>query len=195
MRYLGIASCFAATFVLLSPSIAVSKTGHKASQAATSQRTSTPAFTDEQASAYFDSIIATDAQSWVVNRYDRGSMHNMKVVSISSDRRVFVLYGEYTYNGGRPGWVKAQFSKPANDNMQLDCLEFWDFSGICRALGQSPSRGIMAAAVQAFMSSDGGGSGGGHCDSSTGNGCSQKEINDINEDRFINWRNQQNNGY
>lgn len=89
--------------------------------------------------AYFDGLIAEDAASWMMNRYDRGSMQNMKIIETSNGGRTKVVYGEYTYNGGASGWVKARFV-----NTKLQCLEFWDFSGQCRPLGHSPSQALAA---------------------------------------------------
>ena len=107
---------------------------------------------------YFDQLIATDASGWMMNRYDRGRMRNMRVDSVSDDGETRTVYGDYTYNGGQAGWVRAQFT---GDN--LDCLEYWDFAGQCRPLGQSPYRGIaagFAGALAVGMMSDTGGSGG-----------------------------------
>ena len=107
--------------------------------------------------AYFDGLIAEDASSWMMNRYDRGSMRNMKIIATSNGGQTKVVYGDYTYNGGQAGWVKAQFN-----NGELSCIEFWDFSGQCRPLGRSPSQGMAAgfagALALGMMSGDNGGS-------------------------------------
>ena len=109
--------------------------------------------------AYFDSLIAEDAAGWVMNRYDRGSMRNMRVVDTANGGRTKTVYGEYSYNGGRNGWVKARFV-----GTRLECLEFWDFAGQCRPLGHSPSHelslGLAGALAQGIMSDAGSSSSG-----------------------------------
>jgi hypothetical protein len=95
--------------------------------------------------AYFDQLVAEDASGWIMNRYDRGSMSNMKIVSSIEGGRTKIVYGDYTYNGGQSGWVKAKFT-----DEKLVCLEFWDFSGQCRPLGRSPSQGMAAAFMGAI---------------------------------------------
>jgi hypothetical protein len=106
-----------------------------------------------------DEIVSVDSQSWVFNRYDRGSMTNVKLLGGSKDGRSALVYGEYSYNGGSAGWVKALMI-----NGKLRCLEFWDFAGQCRPLGHSPSQAIMAGVIRgtarAMMSGGGGGSSG-----------------------------------
>lgn len=102
-----------------------------------------------------DKIVSTDAQSWVFNRYDHGSTHNVRV--LEHHGKSGLVYGEYTYNHGQRGWVKVRIA-----NGQLSCLEFWDFQGICRDLGHSPSQALFAVTVAAIaISLAEGGSGGG----------------------------------
>lgn len=113
--------------------------------------------------ANMDAVVRTDSSGWMFNRYDRGSMRNVQVLESSSDGATAVVYGEYSYNGGSRGWVKARLV-----NGQLSCLEFWDFAGRCRALGRSPSQGIVtglvvgvaAVAVAGAMTGGSSGSGG-----------------------------------
>jgi hypothetical protein len=106
-----------------------------------------------------DKLVSADSRSWLANRYDEGSMHDGEIVEQSTKNSKYTVRGDYTYNSGRPGWVKIRFegNKPT-------CIEFWDFAGQCRALGHSPSRDIaatlvLAAALGAMASSSGGGSG------------------------------------
>jgi hypothetical protein len=124
--------------------------------------------------AYFDSIIAEDAAGWMMNRYDRGSMRNMQIIQSSNGGRTKVVYGDYTYNGGMSGWVKARFV-----NTKLECLEFWDFAGQCRPLGRSPSQGLamgFAGALAQGIMSDTGSS---HTSSGSRDDCSLKPV-DVN---------------
>lgn len=103
-----------------------------------------------------EKILQADARGWVFNRYDASSVRNVRVLERAADGHSGIVYGEYTYNGGQLGWVKLHIK-----NGQLDCLEFWDFAGVCRPLGQSPSAAaalaVIAAAV-AMTSSNYGGS-------------------------------------
>jgi hypothetical protein len=125
----------------------------------------------KSAVAYFDSIIAEDAAGWAMNRYDRGSMRNMRIVETSNGGRTKVVYGDYSYNGGQSGWVRARFT-----NTKLDCLEFWDFSGQRRPLGRSPSRGLalgFAGALEQGIMSDTGSS---QSSDQSGNQCGLRPV-------------------
>ncbi|MDX2235750.1 MAG: hypothetical protein NW200_14720 [Hyphomonadaceae bacterium] len=111
-----------------------------------------------------EELVAIDARGWMFNSYDRGSMRNVQVLEQSPDGQSAVVYGEYSYNRGSQGWVKARF-----DNGQFTCIEFWDFSGRCRGLGRSPSQGIVTGVlalavvgVVAGAASSGGGSSSGY---------------------------------
>jgi hypothetical protein len=74
----------------------------------------------------FDSFVRTDAQGWAFNRYDAGSMHNVKIVSGKAGVGTYVMRGEYTYNGGSKGSVLVEMA-----GSNLSCIQFWDgaFSG------------------------------------------------------------------
>jgi hypothetical protein len=96
-----------------------------------------------------DHIVQADAASWHYNRYDSGSMVNSKIVARS--RNTVTIYGEYTYNGGAQGWVRAMVSR----NGRVKCLSFWDDQP-CRPLGQS-----LSARFDAEMARHPGNGGGG----------------------------------
>ena len=104
-----------------------------------------------------DDILATDARSWMINHYDRGSIFDAKVLSSAADGSPAQVYAGYTYNGGNRGWIKARFAAG-----KLNCIELHDFAGSCRAVSQSPSQGIAVAAIGvtalALMSSSSSGS-------------------------------------
>lgn len=59
-----------------------------------------------------DAIVASDSRSWVMNRYQRGSM---RVVSVTPQAAQGyeppgrVVRGQYTYNGSLTGWVEVYF--------------------------------------------------------------------------------------
>lgn len=105
-----------------------------------------------------DEVVTADSASWLSNRYDRGSMGNTKTLAHGKDRKSALVYGEYTYNGGRHGWVKARIA-----NGQYTCLEFWNEHS-CRALGHPESHQVVAGLLMAMFAGamSGGGGGGGH---------------------------------
>jgi len=94
---------------------------------------------DEQ----LDQIVAFDANSWGVNRFDQGSVHGSRVLSQSKGGRMMVVYGEYTFNHGKPGWVRAEI-----DDGKPKCLAFWDDQN-CRPVGESLSKRASESFVAA----------------------------------------------
>ncbi len=111
--------------------------------------------------AELDKIITADARSWLINSYNIGSARNGQI--IDSDDRGFVVYGEYTFNGSSTGWLKVLF-----EGERVRCVEYHDFAGTCRAIGQNPSNYLALAALGVVVlgttssgSSGGGGSGSG----------------------------------
>jgi hypothetical protein len=95
-------------------------------------------------------LVALDSRTWLLNRYDYGSMVNARVIATSASRDVLVIRGEYTYNGGARGWVSVRV-----DGDGPKCLEFWDFAGSCRPLRSnvpdSVARVLNATAVNAAL--------------------------------------------
>lgn len=85
--------------------------------------------------------IEQDSQGWLANRYDAGSIRNIRVASDSGST---TLRGEYTYNGGNRGWVVARVSAG-----RVTCLEFHDTYGQCSAVRdraqQASARGTGTA--------------------------------------------------
>lgn len=92
----------------------------------------------------FDELIALDAKGWMFNRYNRGSVRNLKIVEESEDGTQRVVYAEYLFNGSRKGHVRVLFADGA-----LKCMKYWD-SPSCRPIGRSHSQ-AFAAAVAAGM--------------------------------------------
>jgi TPR repeat protein len=72
-----------------------------------------------------DKAVADDSEGWNFNRYDRGSMRSISV--LSRDPVKTIIRGSYTYNGGQAGWVEATLI-----NDRLSCLRYWDISNTCR---------------------------------------------------------------
>lgn len=92
-----------------------------------------------------DGYVRTDAHGWAYNHYDVGSLRNVKVIDGSVKRGVYVLRGEYTFNGGQPGWVLAKMS-----GANLQCIQFWDAMVGCRDLrtaqqGEATRRAVANA--------------------------------------------------
>jgi hypothetical protein len=75
-----------------------------------------------------DKLVSQDSLSWASNRYDSGSM---RAGSPSDSGGSYVVTGNYTFNQGASGWVKAHF-----DGGKISCVEYWDFAGNCRQIGQ-----------------------------------------------------------
>jgi hypothetical protein len=103
-----------------------------------------------------DRLVQADSQSWMVNHYVRGSMHNAHYLSSNKAHTTYTAYGDYSFQGygGSAGWVKARVANGA-----LECLEFWDQPGNCRALYHSLSQQNFVSGVASMMTDDGGGSG------------------------------------
>ena len=52
------------------------------------------------------------------------------------DSSNYVARANYTYNNGKPGWVKVRFI-----NEKFSCIEFFDSGGYCNALHRPLQRG------------------------------------------------------
>lgn len=93
--------------------------------------------------AVMDRIITRDSWGWMFNRYDRGSVRNTRIEARNSRDRL--VYAEYTYNGGTPGWVHLLIV-----DGQLACVEYHDFAGACRPVGaRSYAYGITSRLLAA----------------------------------------------
>jgi hypothetical protein len=88
-----------------------------------------------------DQVLRADSQRWFFNRYVPGSTRNARFLSRSRAQKSAVVYSEYTLNGNQTGWVKIKI-----ENGNLECLEFFDFPGRCRALGDTPSSRFLSRA-------------------------------------------------
>ncbi|MDZ4362352.1 hypothetical protein [Brevundimonas sp.] len=78
--------------------------------------------------------VRQDSGAWLMNRFDVGSVRNVRVAS--REANATVLRAEYTYNGGSAGWLEASISNGA-----VSCLEYWDgFSCLPVRTAPSPSQ-------------------------------------------------------
>ena len=66
-----------------------------------------------------DQIITEASKKWLVNRYDKGSMNNVSILSRSHD--IVVVKGYYTYNNGQRGWVEMDWTQKG-----ISCLRYHD---------------------------------------------------------------------
>lgn len=94
-----------------------------------------------------DAIVRYDSQAWMMNRYDYGSISNARFRERSRDGRTAVAEGDYSYNGGMRGWIRARIQ-----NGQVSCIEYHDFPGNCRAVGDNSHvyRGLALVAAGAL---------------------------------------------
>lgn len=108
----------------------------------------------------FEQYVREDSQGWAFNRYDFGSLTNVKIVSGKAGVGTYVMRGEYTYNGGAPGSVMVEMNGP-----NLSCIQFWDAVIGCRGLRTAAQGQAMRdAAVGALAGGlDSGSSSGTNC--------------------------------
>lgn len=83
--------------------------------------------------ALLERAVRQDSGAWAMNRYDVGSMSNVRVASTGGGATV--LRGEYRYNGGSSGWVEARVV-----GGRVECLGYWDMGG-CSAPRTAASTG------------------------------------------------------
>jgi hypothetical protein len=96
-----------------------------------------------------DAILQVDSRNWLLNRYDKGSVTNGRILQRSANGLSDVLQGDYQYNGGSRGWIKVQLQ-----NGELKCMEFWDARGTCRppgslSVGSQFAVGALVGAITA----------------------------------------------
>jgi hypothetical protein len=102
-----------------------------------------------------DGFVQTDSRGWAFNRYDSGSMTNVKIIEGSARSGNFVMQGYYTFNGGNRGSVLAKMSRG-----RLECIQFWDAVVGCRGLRTAAQGQAMRNAAFDLIAG-GGGSGSG----------------------------------
>jgi hypothetical protein len=78
--------------------------------------------------------VRQDSGAWAWNRFDIGSITNVRVAERSGGATT--LRAEYTYNGGSPGWVLARVV-----DGRVDCLGYWDFGGCAEVRTGSTASG------------------------------------------------------
>lgn len=82
----------------------------------------------------------------MLNRYKRGSISGVYILSTDSQGRPATIKANYLFSGfggNKEGWVKIIFS-----NGLPDCIYFWDFPNNCKTPGSS----IVASYAQGSYS-------------------------------------------
>lgn len=69
--------------------------------------------------------VQNDATNWGINRFDSGSLSNVRVIR-GSGAAPSRIRGTYTFNNGHPGWVEADVS-----GGRILCLNYWDTGSRC----------------------------------------------------------------
>lgn len=93
-----------------------------------------------------DEIIAYDSNRWTWNSYDYASVTGAHVDQATASGQSGILHANYTYNRGSPGWIKVHII-----GGRIDCLEYHDFPGTCRALGRPSSVDFWEGFADGFI--------------------------------------------
>lgn len=101
-----------------------------------------------------DRYVLEDSKGWMFNRYDAGSMTNVKYKTQGKDMQI--VRGYYTYNGGNSGWVEVEVV-----GGEVQCFRYWDFPDRCRAVGTRSPAFQMLGEMAANAAKSGGNSSGG----------------------------------
>ena len=127
---------------------ALSSPGNKLSARASrpgpgNQRPTAPAkvaeYKEKDLDRLVDDLVRQQSANWTLNRYVRGSISGLSIVSRDAQGRPSAVTAGYDYDGfsGRSsGRVKITFSEGVPE-----CMFYWDFPSTCRA----PARSIISA--------------------------------------------------
>jgi hypothetical protein len=102
----------------------------------------------------FAQTLEIDSRAWISNRLDPYSVRNVVIQKRNNDGTL-LIYGDYSLNNGSPGWMRAIVN-----GKTVQCVEFFDFPGTCREVGNPSSRGVASAVVAGILSSNNGASAG-----------------------------------
>lgn len=93
-----------------------------------------------------DTMILQDSQSWWVNRYNPGTVRNMRAGFVIGGVANRYYEVDYTYNNGSPGSVKVYM---IGDHIY--CIKYWDMWGNdCRPPRKGVNMGKVALALGAL---------------------------------------------
>ena len=90
-------------------------------------------------------IVLQDSRGWLWWRFDKGSVRNARIESQDATG-VTQIYGEYTYNRGRKGWVRVRLKDET-----VECIRFWN-EGSCRPFRRPPSHGLVRGLIEGAAS-------------------------------------------
>lgn len=93
-------------------------------QAEAARLAALPRASSAQAALLKDAIWQ-DSRHWALNRYDEGSLTNIKIDNASVPPQI---RGDYTYNGGRSGWISGRLS-----GGRIECIIYHD-TGSCSSV-------------------------------------------------------------
>lgn len=97
-----------------------------------------------------DAIVTVDAQRWMINRYQPGSISGVTRTATGGGKGNYIVSANFSYASGLPGSIKV---KMVGD--RIDCVEFGDFPGECRPLGVPSSYGIASELMMSAFTSNG----------------------------------------
>jgi|GEM_PF-5175575 len=118
-----------------------------------------------------EKIVRADARHWQISTYRNNTLRNLRVASVSSDGRTYVIRGTYNYGGFWSNYQDSVDFRYAGSD--LSCIEYGHEPG-CRALLREdrsvlgPALAIAGVIAVGFIatrsrsSSGSGGSGGGY---------------------------------
>lgn len=95
----------------------------------------------QQLNRSIEAIILQDEPSWW-STYDRGSVNNAHIRSVSSDGRTVVARAYYSYNRGTRDWIDVR-----TVDGRVSCIEYGTEISSCRAINSSGTGGVLLAAV------------------------------------------------
>lgn len=88
-----------------------------------------------------DDLVADQAKTWAFNKYNKGSISDVNILSSDGNGRPAAIRANYRYSGfgNSNGWVKITFT-----NGLPECIYFFDFPDNCK----NPNSSIVASYAQ-----------------------------------------------
>ena len=88
-----------------------------------------------------DDLVVDQAKTWMINRYIRGSISGVSVLSTDKKGRPVIIKANYRFSGlvGSEGWVKIVFEDGLPNS-----IYFWDFP----SNGKTPNSSIVVSYAQ-----------------------------------------------
>ncbi len=109
-------------------------------------RSAPATFNSTQVRESLEQILLADSAGWAFNSYDTGSVTNARLIS-DGETGSTAVQGDYTYNGGSRGWIRANIS-----NGRVECIIYHDYPSRCRPVGDySYQSGVLSLLVAAAV--------------------------------------------